>query len=178
MQLPPAVAQTYLARVGNWRLPVLVGVVSTPFLRRDGSICETPGYDAQSGMLLRPHTVFPPIPTEPTRDDALKAIAKLREPIKYFPFVTKADESVFLASVLTALDRAAMATAPMFGFNAPAAGSKSLLVDLVSMVARGAPAPVINQGPKEEELEKRLGASLLQGDSLISIDNCAHPIAS
>jgi hypothetical protein len=34
--------------------PVLSGVTKTPFLRRDGSVCETPGYDVTKDGLCRP----------------------------------------------------------------------------------------------------------------------------
>src|SRR6516165_4476685 len=37
---PDKVAEIYLARRGGWKLPVLAGVIHTPFLRTDGSICE------------------------------------------------------------------------------------------------------------------------------------------
>jgi putative DNA primase/helicase len=36
--------------------------------------------------------------------------------------------------------------------------------------------PVISQGRTEEELEKRLGAALLAGDTAISLDNCDHTL--
>jgi hypothetical protein len=36
---PDKVAEIYLARQGGWKLPVLSGIVYTPFLRADGSIC-------------------------------------------------------------------------------------------------------------------------------------------
>jgi putative DNA primase/helicase len=39
-------------------------------------------------------------------------------------------------------------------------------------------APVISQGRTEEELEKRLGAALLAGDTAIALDNCEHPLES
>ena len=50
----------------QWKLPILAGIVNTPFLRPDGSLCETPGYDAASGMLFKPDgEIFPPIPQHP-----------------------------------------------------------------------------------------------------------------
>jgi hypothetical protein len=80
---------------------------------------------------------------------------------------------------LTILDRRAMATAPLHAFTAPAAGTgKSLLIDLFAFLATGRPMPVIAQGRTEEELEKRLGAALLAGDTAISLDNCDHPLES
>jgi putative DNA primase/helicase len=96
-----------------------------------------------------------------------------------FPFVASADRAVALSAILTTLDRRAMPTAPLHAFTAPAAGTgKSKLVDIAAVLATGRIAPVIGQGNTEEELEKRLGAKLLTGDAVISIDNCEHPLQS
>jgi hypothetical protein len=71
---PDKVAETYLARCGAWKLPVLAGIVHHPFLRTDGSICESPGYDPASGLLFKSEgEAFPPIPQQPTKDDAGRA---------------------------------------------------------------------------------------------------------
>jgi putative DNA primase/helicase len=176
---PDKVAETYLASVGRWRLPILTRVIGTPFLRLDGSVCSRPGYDDVTGLLFKPECQFPPVPERPTKDDALRAIAELEEPIKRFPFVTEADRSVQLSGFLTALDRHNLPTAPMHDYTAPVAGTgKSKLVDLISILATGRDAPVIGQGNKEEDLEKHLGAELLQGSSIISIDNCDHLLQS
>jgi hypothetical protein len=177
---PRTVAETYLARQGEWKLPALAGIVNTPFLRTDGSICEQPGYDAESGLLFKPEgESFPLIPQQPSKHDALAALAQLEALIASFPFVAPADRSVALSAMLTTLDRHAMATAPLHAFTSPAAGTgKSLLVDIAAMLATGQRMPVISQGRTEEELEKRLGAALLAGDVAISLDNCEHRLES
>jgi putative DNA primase/helicase len=80
---------------------------------------------------------------------------------------------VALSALLTTLDRRSMAAAPLHAFTSPTAGTgKSLLVDLAAVLATGRPMPVISQGRSDEELEKRLGAALLAGDTAISLDNC------
>ncbi|MGC2080993.1 MAG: hypothetical protein WA728_34275 [Xanthobacteraceae bacterium] len=179
---PDKVAQAYLHRQGDWKLPILSGVTNAPFLRDDGSICEQPGYDPESGVLFKlecAETAFPPIPQQPNRIDATAALETLEKLIATFPFVTKADRAVALSAILTALDRRSMTTAPLHAFTAPLAGTgKSLLVDLIAILAIGRPMPVIAQGRSEEELEKRLGATLLHGDQLVSIDNCDHALQS
>jgi hypothetical protein len=177
---PQRVAETYLARAGEWKLPVLTGIVTTPFLRSDGSVCEAPGYDEATGMLFKPDGQdFPPVPQSPSKEDAIAALTSIDKLIGTFPFVAETDRSVMLSAILTGLDRRSMSTAPLHAFTAPAQGSgKSMLVDLVSMLATGQPAPVIAQGRTEEELEKRLGAALLRGDAIVSVDNCEYPLQS
>ena len=77
---PDDVADALLSRGGNWRLPILSGITNTPFLRRDGSICEMPGYDAAGGLLYKPgDKIFPSISPQPSRDDALEALQLLED---------------------------------------------------------------------------------------------------
>ena len=176
---PDKVAEIYIHRRGGWRLPHLVGVVNAPFLRADGSICETAGYDADSRVLFKPETqIFPSVPQQPSKADAEVALAKLKKLIETFPFVTDADRSVALAAMLTVLDRRSMAHAPLIGFSAPAARTgKSLLVKLMGIIATGRAVPVKSQGRDEKEFENRLGGNLIAGDVCISIDNCSRPLA-
>jgi hypothetical protein len=175
---PHRIAETYLAREGQWQLPVLTGIINCPTLRPDGSILDLPGYDPQTGLLFDPQdTRFPLLPREPDRDVALRALGFLKDLISTFPFVAEPDRAVALSGILTALIRRSLPTAPLHGFNAPTAGTgKSMLVDIASLIATARPAPVIAQGKSEEEMEKRLGAALIAGDVMIAIDNCEVPL--
>ena len=175
---PRAIADTYRARVGQWGLPVLTGAINAPTLRSDGSILHSPGYDASTGLLYDPDDIaYPTVPINPSQDDARAALAIFLALLGEFPFVSGADQSVALSGILTTLLRRSLPTAPLHGFDAPAPGSgKSMLVSICSMIASGHPAPVIAQGKTEEEMEKRLGAALIAGDALISIDNCESPL--
>ena len=175
---PQRLAETYLAREGQWHLPVLTGIINCPTLRPDGSILELPGYDAQTGLLFDAQgDKFPAMLHDPSRETALSALEFLRDLISTFPFVSPADRSVALSAILTTLIRRSLPTAPLHAFNAPTAGTgKSMLVDITSLIATNRPAPVIAQGKSEEEMEKRLGAALIAGDVLIAIDNCDEPL--
>jgi putative DNA primase/helicase len=60
----------------------------------------------------------------------------------------------------------------MHASRAPTAGSgKSFLWDIVAAIAIGQLMPVMSTGANVEETEKRLGAALMAGQPLISIDN-------
>jgi hypothetical protein len=176
---PDKVAMTLLSRRGKWKLPELEGIVQTPFLRADGSLCEASGYDQASKLLFKTADIFPPVPQQPTRDDALVALERLESLIVSFPFIVEADRSVALAALLTGLDRRSMDFAPLFAFSSPAAGTgKSKLVNLCAILASGHELPVIGQGRSEEEFEKRLGAVLLAGSPIVSVDNCERELKS
>lgn len=173
----PLYARTLLKR-GEWRFPVLRGVVTAPTLARDGRIIETPGFDRESGLLMDilPGS-FPPVSVNPMKDDALAALERLAHPLRDFPFVSDAAKSVALSALLTALVRMSLMTAPLHGFDAPAAGTgKSLLAEMAGLLASGFKPPALSQGKSEEEDEKRLSTILFAGDPVIHIDNCDRAI--
>jgi hypothetical protein len=186
---PQGLAAAFLERIGEWNLRVLNGIANAPTLRSDGSILDEPGYDPQTGILFDPlDVVFPPIPRQPTQAEAHTALADLKALIGEFPFAPddpadtrldapSASRSVALSGILTTTIRRSIPHAPLHAFTAPAMGTgKSKLVDLAAMVAIGHEAPVLAQGKTEEEMEKRLGAALLAGDTLVSFDNCEQPL--
>ena len=55
-------------------------------------------------------TVFPPIPENPTREDALAALEILLELLSEFPFVDEASRSVAISAILTAVGGVALST--------------------------------------------------------------------
>jgi hypothetical protein len=177
---PPAIAKTYLARSGDWKVPVLVGVIESPTLRPDGSILETPGFDEETGLLLDTGRArFSPVPENPSREMALAALDKIKALLVGFPFDADHDEAIAVAAILTGLVRRSIPTAPMFAFNAPKMGSgKSLLADLVSLFATGRRASVMTPAANPDEEAKRLLAILMEGDPVISIDNISAPLFS
>ncbi|MFD2135068.1 hypothetical protein ACFSLT_07185 [Novosphingobium resinovorum] len=160
---PRPVAATILSRDGEWQFPRL-GVITTPTLRPDGTILSTPGYDAQTQLLLMDPPRLPAIPEQPTRADALKALAFLNALLDEFPFVDEASRSVALSGLITPVVRGAMQVAPMHVTSAPVAGSgKSYIIDLAAAISIGQRAPVMAAGRDEAETEKRLVSALLGG---------------
>src|SRR6185503_2882339 len=121
---PPATYARTLLNRGEWRFPILRGVLTGPTLDRDGRIIQRPGFDPQSGLLLDfPPGVFPSIPESPSQDEAHTALQRLMYPLRQFPFVTDAAKSVALSAMLTALVRPSLRTSPLHGFDAPTAGT-------------------------------------------------------
>jgi hypothetical protein len=176
---PQFVGEMFAAREGVWRLPVALGIVHTPQFRPDGTLAMVQGYDPGTRLLFKPDgEIFPAVPDNPTKDDALAALKVLEESIDTFPFKTAVDRSVAISLLLTALCRRALDHAPLHAITAPAAGTgKSMFVDLASILMSSHDAPVMAPGKNEEEAEKRLGAALLGGDGLIAFDNCTAPLS-
>jgi hypothetical protein len=176
---PVQLIRMVLARERKWAFPHISGIITTPTLRADGSLLATPGYDSRSELYLWLEFQLPPIPLNPTREQALEALATLKELFEEFSFQRKAlDLAVALAGLLTALLRGSLPTSPIFLIRADTPGTgKSYLVDVIATVATGRLCPVITASRSSEETEKRIGAVLLSGSPIVSLDNVTHDLS-
>ena len=174
----PAIA-TQLLEKGRWQFPKVAGVTNAPTLRPDGTILDSPGYDPATQLWYHPDSqlVLPQLCAAPTREQAEQALKLLTDLLTGYPFDSNVDRSVALAAILTPVLRGAFDVVPMNLLRAPDAGTgKSYLVDLVSIIARGQLCPVVTDVKSIEEMEKRLGALVLEGASMASLDNCSSDI--
>jgi putative DNA primase/helicase len=130
---PGLVAAIILSRKGQWKLPPIAGVITTPTLRSDGSILLEPGYDPATRLfhVADPSLDLGTMPIAPTRAEAETALAALKGLLTGFPFVTEVDRAVALSGLITPIVRGALTVAPLHAFRASTAGSgKSYLVDV------------------------------------------------
>jgi hypothetical protein len=177
---PPWVIETLLGRP-SWTFPPLEGLISTPTVRPDGSLLDTPGYDHPSGLYLDLNGVrYPPLPARPTLDDARTAIGRLHEVWRDFPFVAPHHFSASLAALLSLVARHAIpGNVPASAVRSTIRGSgKGLLIDTIALIATGRHAPRWAQTTDEDEERKRLLTVALAGDAVIHIDNVTHPFGS
>jgi hypothetical protein len=188
------VAQMYLDMCGEWDLPPLTGVSTSPLLSTDGSVRVANGYDPATGLWccgvpsLR-------LPARPSRAQAEAALALLRQTFRTFPFADAPrrwdlslpvevvdlacspgrDESAFLNALLTAVCRASLWLAPGLLLNAPAvsgAGTgKGLLVRAACLIAFGIRPRAFTMGSDRQELDKRLAAELVEAQPALFLDN-------
>ena len=167
----------------------LTGVFSCPTLRPDGSIIERPGYDERTGLLINSDVTLPPIPDPLTTDDALAALATLKDLLAEFPFVFDASAgesatcnpslSVALSGIMTAVIRGVLPVVPAHGARAPAAGTgKSYLWDVMAAIRLGKRCPVIAVSRDAQETEKKLTAEALSGSQITNLDNINGEIGS
>ena len=186
--LPAAwVVETLLGRT-RWDFPVLEGIVCSPTLRPDGQVLATLGYDPSTGLYLDfGGATFPPIPDQPTLDEARSALGRLHEVLQDFPFAVRQEKtttnpylSAALAAALTLVGRPAIqGNIPLFGVTATAAGSgKGKLVDALCLIATGRCAPRMGQTLDDNEELKRLLALALEGASVCCLDNVTHPLGN
>lgn len=169
---PTRLTKELLSQIGEWKFPLIKGVMLTPIMRPDGSLFINPGYDPVTRLLMIEPIELPPIPNKSSKGDAYEAIELLENLIIEFSFVDPVAKAVALAALITPVVRGSFQMAPMFVGKAPTpASGKSYLFDLVSAIAIGQRMPTTAAGANNEETEKRLSASLLAGQPLISIDN-------
>ena len=176
-------ARLLLTRERRWTFPRIAGVITTPTLRPDGSLLDASGYDPRSELYLLSGFALPPISERPTKDQALEALARLTDLFREFPFSDREgkkrlNQSVALSGLLTASVRGSLPTAPVHLIRADTPGTgKSYLVDVIATITTGWYCPVITASKSIEETEKRIGAVLLEGLPLVSLDNCTHDLS-
>jgi hypothetical protein len=128
-QPPKDAAQGLLDRFGDWRFPVIAGIIGTPTLRPDGTILAAPGHDAATQLLLIDPPAMPAIPERPTRADAATALNLLKELLAEFPFVDEVSRAVALSAQISTVCRGAFPIVPVHIVDAPTAGTgKSYLL--------------------------------------------------
>jgi hypothetical protein len=181
---PAKIASSYIARKGNWKLPLVCGIIGAPTIRLDGTILDRPGYDPQTRLYYDPQGVkFPAIPENPTLEDARTARDLLFGMVSEVPFA-KHDggavyRSVFLTTILTALVKPVVGNTPVVIVDAPVKGAgKTRLVNAIGKVVTGDYPSGKVQGNKEEDFDKNLQAAIRGGDQIIFFDNCTIPIKS
>jgi putative DNA primase/helicase len=175
---PRRIGEQLLAR-GHWPgVRELLGVVEAPLVLPDGRLLDRAGFDVASGLYLAavPDGYTSPEP-EPGSGEVDQAVDVLLDAVSTFPFASWYARSAAMAAILAALLRRVLPAAPLVAITAPTPGTgKSLLADVVSVVAIGRPGAVLALGADEAETEKRLYAALLAGDQMIVLDNLEAPL--
>jgi hypothetical protein len=195
-RLPLDVARMYLAWQGDWKLPFLHGISSTPMLTEEGSIHSSPGYNPLSGIWCENvPDLSELVPNQPTQVDAEDALRKIRHTFKTFCFADAetlfdagtgveiinldqspgVDESGFLAALLTGVCRPSLQLAPGVLIHAAslsgAGAGKGLLARCICKIAFGKNPHAVTAGQSAEELEKRISAELIEGSPVVFLDN-------
>ena len=192
--LPDRVAQMYLNMFGEWNLPPLAGVSTSPLLSEDGGVRVAVGYDRDTALWCSG------IPTSrlaerPSRADAEAALRLLRRTFRTFPFGDAErrsdpslgvevidiaeppahDESTFLVALNTAVCRTSLWLAPGMLVTTPGmSGSgtgKGLLVRAICAIAFGIRPRAFTTGGARQELDKRLAAELVEAQPALFLDN-------
>jgi putative DNA primase/helicase len=169
---PANVATTLESGTDDFTFRPLTALANAPFLRVDGSICDSPGYDEATGIYYAPSLTFPAISAAPTWHEAREALDSISHLVKQFPFANAVSRSVFLSDALTAIARPTLPKSPVVLYNATMAGSgKTLMASIANLIAYGHATTHPWPGVNEEELKKVFTSVLIAGDPVVVFDN-------
>jgi hypothetical protein len=156
----------------NWPgVPELIGVVSTPVLRPDGTVLQAPGYDTATKLYLHRRVEVPNVPDQPSPVLISAALdLLLNRMLIDFPWVSDADKANYLAAVFTQILRPHIGgLSPLIDLTAPERGSgKTLLADLIRHLFGADMRP----WPEHDaEMRKSITAALRETQPAVIFDN-------
>ncbi len=150
-----------------------------PFVRPDGTICQTRGYDEPTRTYLAIDQALGSIvvPDEPTpgeiKDAADLLVGHLLEG---FPFPTAADRANAVATILTPFIRALVPISPLGVVDGKQRGSgKNLFADVLSIIVFGRTAEPLPFSIDDEENRKVITSAFRTGATLFVFDE-AHKL--
>jgi putative DNA primase/helicase len=175
---PPADVVSILFVQGMWKFSELLRVYDAPTLRPDGTVLQDPGYDAATKAIYAPRIPYPRVKDAPSYDDAMAALDKLHWPVHEFPWKHGTDFSTFIALLLTVVGRpSVLGPTPMFVVRATDRSiGKSKLVQVVNLIATGAPAATMSYQDDPVEEGKAMLALGRESTPLALMDNVALPL--
>ncbi len=153
-------------------LPPLAGLARQPYFRDDGSLVTSSGYDERSQLfgVFDPREF--PVPRNPNRGDAERALDTLLGLLTEFRFAAAHDRSAALSALLTATVRPALPAAPLYLATAPVmASGKSYLCKLITAFAGPGPSAPSSYPADGAEATKALLALLLTSPAVIEFDD-------
>jgi hypothetical protein len=172
---PKTLAENILAQT-DWDLPALAGIARAPILRRDGTICTTPGYDNTSRLFYSPDPTLKltPIPEYPCGEEVHACVDLLLQVINEFPFVDNASRANALAILFSILMRPVIdGHVPLAIVDAPMQGTgKTLLVSSLAGIAVGnVSSESIPSKENEDEWRKKITSVLMTASPFVLLDN-------
>ena len=176
---PPRVAQCLLEKT-TWRYVRPLRALSPfPPLAHNGSLTTSSGYDATTRVYFAGDVKCQPA-ENPTRELAQAAIETLFDVVCDFPFASPAHRAAWLAALLSPLSRFAHDGNVPFVVvqaNCPRVG-KTSLVNLISHIVTGAECSATTHTKNDDEMRKRILATLRAARPMVLIDNVVGQFGS
>jgi hypothetical protein len=170
-------AGAVLSRAGSFAQ--LDKLSQIPFVRIDGTICSTSGYDeaSRSYLALAKELEGVTVPEQPTPGEVKAAVELLVDDLlQGFPFPTDADRANAIATVLTPFIRDLVPVSPLAVIDGKEAGSgKNLFADVVSIIVTGRSAQPLPYSTDDAEQRKVITSAFRSGASMFVFDE-AHRI--
>ena len=176
---PKELMEILLEKSRNCPLPFVARVMSAPFYRADGTLCDQPGYDEATLTFLALPDDFVLQDIEPTEENLAAAHGLIVEDILgEVAFADDASRAHTIALMLLPLVRLMIDGAtPFHLFEAALQSSGKSYAASIAIALYESPASV-NDTKKEEEWDKVLLSAFAAGKALIFIDNIKSTLSA
>lgn len=160
-----------IAGLTKWRgMPIVEAITDHPVLTSENRLIGA-GYDHETRVFGRFDDSRFSVPENPTTDDALAALDRLRQLLRTFEFETPGDQAAALAAMLTAVSRPVLPTALLTLIDAPMPGSgKGYLGGLIARLAQNKTHPAKRMGDNGDEIHKEIVSALLAAKPVVFFD--------
>ncbi|MGQ4358893.1 bifunctional DNA primase/polymerase [Streptomyces sp. SAS_272] len=167
----PKTCGTILGRK-DWPLLPLRGIVTSPVVRPDGTLVQSPGYDRATGLYLHPRIPLRRLAPQ-VSDEAVQRAKDivLNQMLADFPFVDDSDRAQYLGALLSPIIRPYVpGPTPLVVITGTSqASGKTLLKDVFGSLYGLAETP---WAENDAELRKAITAKMWDcGDPIIAMDN-------
>jgi len=172
-----------MLKLPRYQLPSLRGIAHAPFFADGGRLVAAPGYDPASEIFLAPGelTALDKVPDRPSAEHVRMAADYLNgELLADFPFATGADRANAIGLLLTPFARPMIeGSVPFHVIDSPQVGTgKSLLAQVIHIVATGRSAPTGVAQFEQSEAHKAITAILLEAAPIVLLDNISRHLMS
>ena len=174
---PPTDVANDILALPSLPFPGLRGIAYVPQVLPGGAILARDGYDPETGLLLRLHGLEG-IQTDLPLEKAKKLLVD--ELLGDFPFIDDGSRAHAVAMLLQPFVLPLITgPTPLYLIDAPTRGTgKTLLSQTIGLIVLGSAPPVMTLVSTGDEIDKRITASLLEGDVIVVVDNISTRLAS
>jgi hypothetical protein len=170
LQDPPARLIEDMLAEPDAPLPTLRTLTDVPIFASDGTLINTPGYHADSGIYYRPASglVVPPVPNRPIESDVQKAKRIIDDVLCDFPFAAEADRAHAIGLMLLPFVRELIdGPTPLTLIDAPTFGSGKGLLAQVCLAPGCGEVAFLAPGSDDSELRKAITSALLENQKSV-----------
>jgi hypothetical protein len=171
---PKYVAET-IHGMENWPFfREITQVRGVPFLRPDGSVGGLePGYDEAANVYVNVPDGLQAPPDQPSTEDAMEALQKIREIFDEFPFDSEACESTVIAAILTIVARQYLREeVPLFIVESSQIGAgKTLLAKIIAQIGMGDSPFLTSGGGNDVQFRRMITGVLMSGRAVLVLDD-------
>lgn len=164
----------------NWPFPPIERIIRAPVYGTNRTLALSSGYHESVQAWLELDALKLEVPQSPTSTDVEEALLIIEDSLSDFPFQDAASYANTIALLLLPFVRLLInGPTPLHLISAPVQGTgKSMLAELIALIATGQPANVLTEGGDDAEWRKKITATLMRSPTCIVLDNINRKLDS